>query len=86
MCDYECLLLRYDAEKDQLVPISIACTACGAENGLREIRSDGSIVYRNGDRTGTPTSNSQCGCGFKHYWEGNEYDNMPKMYVRKWVC
>ena len=74
--------LRYDAENDRLVPTSIACSVCGVENSTREIRSDGSIVYKNGDRTDTPTSNSKCGCGFKHYWDGKEYDTLPKMLVR----
>ena len=46
---------------------------------LRRVRSDGSAVYMNGDRTTTPVEgNSRCGCGFKHYWNGREHDNMPE--------
>ena len=33
----------------------------------------------NGDRTTTPVEgHSRCGCGFKHYWNGREHDNMPE--------
>ena len=46
---------------------------------LRRVKSDGSAVYMNGDRTTTPVEgHSRCGCGFKHYWNGREYDNMPE--------
>ncbi|CAB4042378.1 deubiquitinating VCIP135, partial, partial [Paramuricea clavata] len=34
----------------------------------------------NGDRTSTQSNNSKgCTCGFKHFWDGNEYDNVPKV-------
>lgn len=46
---------------------------------LRRVKSDGSAVYMNGDRTTTPVEGqSHCRCGFKHYWNGREYDNMPE--------
>ena len=46
---------------------------------LRRVKSDGSAVYMNGDRTTTPVEgHSRCGCGFKHYWNGREHDNMPE--------
>ena len=46
---------------------------------LRQIQADGSIVYFNGDRTTTPAPKTKCNCGFKHYWDGREYDNNPTM-------
>ena len=42
-----------------------------------QVRPDNTIVYENFDRTSTPTTNNRCGCGYKHYWEGKEYDNIP---------
>ena len=47
----------------------------------RHLRADGSIAYKNGDRTMTPAVKSQCGCGYRHYWDGEEYDNLPERYV-----
>eukprot|EP00731_Ephydatia_muelleri_P024943 Em0017g26a len=35
------------------------------------------IAYENGDRTSTQTSHSKCGCGYKHFWNNKEYDNLP---------
>ncbi|KAI3374127.1 hypothetical protein L3Q82_005988 [Scortum barcoo] len=26
------------------------------------------------------TSGGKCGCGFKHFWEGKEYDNLPEAF------
>ena len=26
----------------------------------------------------TPAVRSQCGCGYRHYWDGGEYDNLPE--------
>ena len=28
----------------------------------------------------TPAVRSLCGCGYRHYWDGNEYDNLPERY------
>lgn len=44
----------------------------------RHLRADGTIAYMNGDRTMTPAVNSECGCGYRHYWDGEEYDNLPE--------
>ena len=46
---------------------------------MRQVGGDGIVKYINGDRTGTQTSSSRCQCGFKHYWDGKEYDNLPEM-------
>ena len=57
----------------------LECRHC--HGPLRRVNSDGSVVYANGDRTATPVAGkSRCGCGFKHYWNGQEYDNMPERY------
>ena len=29
----------------------------------------------------TPAVKSQCGCGYRHYWDGEEYDNLPERCV-----
>jgi len=58
----------------------LECHLC--HGPLRRVKSDGSPVYVNGDRTTTPVEGrSRCGCGFKHYWNGREYDNMPERWV-----
>lgn len=54
----------------------MSCFWC--TNISRLLRGDGSIAYENGDRTPTPAVGSKCGCGFKHYWDGKEYDNLPE--------
>lgn len=57
----------------------VKCFHC---TGLtRHLRADGTIAYINGDRTMTPAVNSQCGCGYRHYWDGGEYDNLPERYI-----
>lgn len=44
------------------------------------MKADGTIEYKNGDRTIVPTnSKAGCGCGFKHYWDGQLYDNQPEL-------
>ncbi|XP_071795965.1 deubiquitinating protein VCPIP1-like [Asterias amurensis] len=74
----------YDATKDELVPDQSMmrpsqCAWCQGKQ-LRQIQSDGSIVYFNGDRTNTPAPKTKCNCGFKHYWDGQEYDNNPAVF------
>lgn len=78
------LVCSYCPEKDALVPdykLSSLST-CGwcHRNSVRHVRSDGSIVYLDGDRTNTRSQGGKCGCGFKHYWEGKEYDNLPEAF------
>ena len=54
----------------------VSCFHCTGVT--RHLRADGKIAYENGDRTMTPAVNSQCGCGYRHYWDGGEYDNLPE--------
>ena len=67
-------------QKISLCTQSVALRECRFCHGpLRRVKSDGSAVYMNGDRTTTPVEGqSHCRCGFKHYWNGREYDNMPE--------
>lgn len=46
---------------------------------MRRVTADGEAQFENGDKTKTRTSESRCECGFKHYWDGKEYDNLPEM-------
>lgn len=78
------IVCRYDQEKDELVPETpLALDKCLWCHGtlLRLVNKDGSIMYKNGDRTKTPrtlTKYSNCSCGYKHYWNGKEYDSIPQ--------
>ena len=42
-----------------------------------QVLADNTIQYENGDRTNTPSTGNRCKCGYKHYWDGKEYDNLP---------
>lgn len=73
----------YNAETDELVPndkdtILGKCSWC-LSSQIRLVNGDGTIQYRNGDRTKTRSHNNQCKCGFKHYWDNKEYDGQPKL-------
>ena len=46
---------------------------------LRRVQADSSVVYMDGDRTSTPCIGGKCPCGYKHYWQGKQYDNLPDM-------
>jgi len=70
---------HYDDEVDRLVPTEVSCVSCSCTS--RRVRGDASVIYENGDRTLTPAVSSRCGCGFRHYWDGNEYDNLPERLV-----
>lgn len=78
------LVCSYNHLKDVLVPdYSLSSlTACNWCHGtlMRRVRSDGSVIYLDGDRTNTKSTGGKCGCGFKHYWEGKEYDNLPEAF------
>lgn len=79
------LVCVFDAERNTLVAVkhkNVTLLECHLCHGpLRRAKSDGSAVYTNGDRTTTPVEGrSRCGCGFKHYWNGREYDNMPESF------
>ena len=76
---------HYDEEKDLLVPTEVSCVSCSCTS--RRVRGNASVIYENGDRTLTPAVSSHCGCGFRHYWDGQEYDNLPERCVdRKLAC
>ncbi|XP_028987095.2 deubiquitinating protein VCPIP1 [Betta splendens] len=78
------VVCSYDPQRDVLVPdyklSSLnTCTWCHGTS-VRHIRGNGSVVYLDGDRTNTRSQGGKCGCGFKHYWEGKEYDNLPEAF------
>ncbi|KAK3709537.1 hypothetical protein QZH41_018987 [Actinostola sp. cb2023] len=55
------------------------CVLC--KGSLRNVKPDGSLIYRNGDRTTTPVSGiARCLCGYKHFWDGKEYNNQPEIF------
>lgn len=66
----------YSAATDSLTPLDVSCFCCISSTRL--VTREGDIVYKNGDRTLTAATQSRCGCGYKHYWDGKEYDNLPE--------
>lgn len=72
----------YNARKDMLVVEKSQhldkCSWCES-NQLRLVHFDGKILYENGDKTTTPVNSPRvrCKCGFKHWYNGREYDNPP---------
>lgn len=66
---------KYDLARDALMPIAVSCFSCSSPT--RPLHGDGSIAYENGDRTSMQTTHSKCGCGYKHFWNNKEYDNLP---------
>ncbi|XP_053322977.1 deubiquitinating protein VCPIP1 isoform X2 [Spea bombifrons] len=78
------VVCSYDVAHDILIPdynLSnlTSCNWCRGTS-VRRVRSDASIVYLDGDRTNTRSFGGKCGCGFKHYWDGKEYDNLPEAF------
>lgn len=78
------VVCSYDPHRDFLVPdyklSSLnTCTWCHGTS-VRHIRGNGSVVYLDGDRTNSRSQGGKCGCGFKHYWDGKEYDNLPEAF------
>ncbi|XP_056913214.1 deubiquitinating protein VCPIP1 isoform X1 [Takifugu flavidus] len=78
------LVCSYDPQQDVLVPDYTlsslnTCTWCHGTS-VRHIHGNGSVVYLDGDRTSTRSQGGKCGCGFKHFWEGREYDNLPEAF------
>lgn len=74
------IVCSYDSTKNRLLIVqdllSLKCPHCGGT--IRLVKRDGTLVYYNGDQLSVPaSSSSHCGCGFKHYWDGKEYDNLP---------
>lgn len=66
----------YSKATDSLIPLEVSCFRCTSTT--RRCSGDGAIVYENGDRTQTVSSGSRCGCGYMHYWDGEEFDNLPE--------
>ena len=73
---------KYSSDTDSLTPLEVSCFCCTSTT--RKCSGDGSIIYENGDRTQTVSAGSRCGCGYMHYWDGNEYDNLPERWVWVW--
>uniref|UniRef100_A0A3Q3GXW2 Deubiquitinating protein VCPIP1 n=1 Tax=Labrus bergylta TaxID=56723 RepID=A0A3Q3GXW2_9LABR len=78
------VVCSYDPQRDVLVPdyklSSLnTCNWCHGTS-VRHIHGNGSVVYLDGDRTNTRSQGGKCGCGFKHYWEEKEYDNLPEAF------
>ncbi|XP_061456443.1 deubiquitinating protein VCPIP1 isoform X2 [Rhineura floridana] len=78
------LVCSYNPVKDVLVPdYNLSnLTVCNWCHGalVRRVRNDGSVAYLDGDRTNTRSTGGKCGCGYKHYWEDKEYDNLPEAF------
>ncbi|XP_074660293.1 deubiquitinating protein VCPIP1-like [Tubulanus polymorphus] len=78
------LVCNYNPDTDCLEPELSRCklTRCGWCHGqeVRLVKHDGSVQYINGDYTSTPAVDTKCQCGFKHFWDGNEYDNLPEKH------
>lgn len=54
---------------------------------LRLVYADGSVAYENGDLTPVRALSSHCQCGYKHWWNGREYDNPPDLVsVISYIC
>nr|XP_019961768.1 PREDICTED: deubiquitinating protein VCIP135 [Paralichthys olivaceus] len=78
------VVCSYDPQRDVLIAdyklSSLnTCNWCHGTS-VRHIRGSGSVVYLDGDRTNTRSQGGKCGCGFKHYWEEKEYDNLPEAF------
>uniref|UniRef100_A0A8C5PTD0 Deubiquitinating protein VCPIP1 n=1 Tax=Leptobrachium leishanense TaxID=445787 RepID=A0A8C5PTD0_9ANUR len=78
------IVCSYDLTNDVLVPDNnlsnlTSCNWCRGTS-VRRVKSDASIVYLDGDRTNSRSLGGKCGCGFKHYWDGKEYDNLPEAF------
>lgn len=78
------VVCSYDPHRDLLLPdyqlsALSTCAWCHGTS-VRHVRGDGSVVYLDGDRTNTRSQGGKCGCGFKHFWEGREYDNLPEAF------
>lgn len=76
------VVCSYDAKKDVLVlnkhPGVETCSFCNDER-LRLVYADGSVAYENGDLTPGRALSSYCQCGYRHWWNGREYDNPPDL-------
>ncbi|CAL1580650.1 unnamed protein product [Knipowitschia caucasica] len=78
------VVCSYDPQRDVLLPdYSLSslstCNWCHGTS-VRRVRGNGSVVYLDGDRTNSRSQGGKCGCGFKHFWDGKEYDNLPEAF------
>ncbi|XP_034411424.1 deubiquitinating protein VCIP135 [Cyclopterus lumpus] len=78
------VVCSYDPQRDVLAPdykVSTlnTCNWCHGTS-VRHVLGNGVVVYLDGDRTNTRSHGGKCGCGFKHFWEGKEYDNLPEAF------
>jgi len=74
------IMCSYNAERNILRFVqdveTMKCKHCSG--ALRVVKTDGTLGHINGDQLAIPASkNSRCGCGYKHYWDGKHYDNLP---------
>ncbi|CAL1543504.1 unnamed protein product, partial [Lymnaea stagnalis] len=74
------VIASYDACLDKLVVVKgshkpSSCLYCNSKT-FRLVDADYTVHYENKDKT--MTKSKTCQCGFKHYWEGKEYDGFPK--------
>ena len=73
------LICQYDKKKKKLKCVnnsnSSNCSHCN--RAIRKMKVDGTLEYFNGDQLSKIAQNSSCGCGYKHFWDGKEYDNLP---------
>ncbi|XP_077580982.1 deubiquitinating protein VCPIP1 [Stigmatopora nigra] len=78
------VVCSYDPRADALLPdyelsSPDACNWCRGTS-VRRLGPDGRVIYLDGDRTATRSHGGKCGCGFKHFWDGKEYDNLPEAF------
>ncbi|XP_059161948.1 deubiquitinating protein VCPIP1-like isoform X2 [Physella acuta] len=74
------IVAKYDASLNKLIfegnKMPVSCSHCTRTTDFRPVKTDYSVMYENGDRT--MSKSKTCKCGFKHYWNGKEYDSIPK--------
>ncbi|XP_037091413.1 deubiquitinating protein VCIP135-like [Pollicipes pollicipes] len=76
------ILCSYDADADCLkVKEDYGIAKCPwCEGTVRHVEPSGQPRYQNGDVTRSPAAATRCGCGFKHWWDGAEYDSPPLVF------
>ncbi|XP_029651121.1 deubiquitinating protein VCIP135 [Octopus sinensis] len=76
------VLPRYSI-KDTVFPRQPFCSHCKSRH-VRLVDSDGTIHFLNADRTMSKSSRSKC--GYRHYWNGREYDHLPEIFTIPLKC
>ncbi|GAB1607956.1 deubiquitinating protein VCIP135-like [Argonauta hians] len=59
------------------------CLHCKSQH-VRQVNSDGSLCYLNADRTLSKSDRSRC--GYRHFWNGTEYDHLPDIFTIPLRC